>query len=160
MHRLHPNDADGSTSDRASDYDWERFGRHRLRVTAGTLLDHPVTSEGWVATELVDQRQPSGWARLAWRPAPTRGWLLPSDLALGDIVEFGHGQTQWWGILDSYEPGGWLTVQGPYASPMEASREAERLLAAERYLPPIEADSHRQRHQPCTRRRRQQRRYP
>jgi|GEM_PF-4907307 len=160
MRRHHPTKTSPAASGGASGYDWTRFGRHRLRAAASTVLDHPVSAGGWVATAVADPHQPGGWTRLTWQPAPTRGWLLPSRLALGDIVEFGHDQTQWWGIVDSYEPGGWLTVQGPYANPGDAAREAELLLAAERYLAPVEPERPRHANRSCSRRRQRPGRHP
>ena len=64
--------------------------RAQLRSRAGLLLDLPFTpaSAPWAATLWPDVRSPGGWCRLPWSLAPQRGWILPVNLALGDIVEF------------------------------------------------------------------------
>jgi hypothetical protein len=151
-------DADGPMAS----YDWSRFGRHRLRTSTAVLIDHPLDPAGWAATVWADPTQPGGWTRLCWEPAPTAGgWALPNRLALGDVVEFGtHARpvARWYGIVDAYEPGGWLTLQGPYPHPDAAARDAARLLAAERYLPPLNADPDNGAATPCTRRRQHRRR--
>ncbi len=143
-------------------YDWARFGRHRLRAPAAVIIDHPLDPAGWAATVWADPTQPGGWTRLCWEQAPTAGgWALPARLALGDVVEFGtHARpgARWYGIVDAYEPGGWLTLQGPYPHPDAAARDAARLLAAERYLPPLPAGAHHHAATPCTRRRPHRRR--
>jgi hypothetical protein len=138
-------------------YDWARFGRHRLRTPAAVIIDHPLDPAGWVATVWADPSEPSGWTQLCWEHTPVAGgWALPTRLALGDIVEFGtHARpdARWYGIVDAYEPGGWLTIQGPYSRPDAAAGDAARLLAAERYLPPLQAGTHHHAATPCTRRR-------
>jgi hypothetical protein len=96
-----------------------------------------------MATVWPDARVAGGWGRMLWLPDPAygRGWLIPDRLALGDVLEFGAaspgGDSCWYGILDSYEVAAWLTVQGPYPDPAAAFGEADRLLAGERYLPPL-----------------------
>ena len=141
-------------------YDWTRFGRHRFRAAAGVLLDHPLNPVGWTATARADLTQPGGWQLAGWSSAPAGGWHLSALLALGDVIEFGAGADRWIGIVDSYDPGGWLTLQGPYPSVADAAAHAERLLAAERYLPAVQP--HRPRREPltCTRRRQRPGRYP
>lgn len=141
-------------------YDWTRFGRHRLRTGAAVLLDHPLGAGGWIATTWADPATPGGWNRLGWQPSPAGGWELPAQLALGDVIEFGAGAARWFGIVDSYEPGGWLTVQGPYPDATGAAVDAERLLAAERYLPSITTPHLARNGQPCTRRRQRAGRHP
>lgn len=144
---------------RPAGYDWTRFGRHRLRTASAILLDHPLTA-GWVATTWSDPTQPDGWNRLGWQPNPAGGWTLPARLALGDIVELGACGTGWFGIVDSYEPGGWLTLQGPYPNAAAAADHAEQLLATERYQPAIEPPRPRSTRRPCTRRRQRPGRHP
>src|SRR5690349_10693205 len=84
--------------------------RELLRSRAGLLLDLPFTpaSAPWAATLWPDVRSPGGWCRLPWSPAPQRGWILPVDLALGDVVEFGGVSStvdqRWWGLVEAYEP--------------------------------------------------------
>jgi hypothetical protein len=157
-HQRHPS-ASASPSPSAGSYDWSRFGRHRLRAVAATMLDHPVGG-GSVATLCADPSQPGEWSRLPWQPAATGGWNLPTRLALGDVVEFGHGNVKWWGIVDSYVPDAWLTVQGPYPNPAAAARDADHLLGAERYMPPLKPDHPRRVAEACIRRRQRTRRHP
>ena len=154
-----PADAGGPTAS----YDWSRFGRHRLRTPAAVVIDHPLDhAAGWAATVWADPTQPGGWTRLCWDPAPTAGgWALPTRLALGDVIEFGthaRPEDRWYGIVDVYDPAGWLTIQGPYSRPEAAARDASRLLAAERYLPPMHAGTHQRAATPCARRRQHRRR--
>jgi len=110
-----------------------------------------------MATVWPDPEVLGGWARMPWQPDPAhgRGWLIPEQLALGDVLEFGAhgpaGDARWYGILDSYEVAAWLTVQGPYPEPAAAFAEAERLLASERYLPAIETQPRREPARPCAR---------
>lgn len=141
-------------------YDWTRFGRHRFRTAAGVLLDHPLSPFGWVAAARADLSQPGGWQRDGWLPAPVGGWHLSAVLALGDVIEFGAGADRWIGIVDSYDPGGWLTLQGPYPTAAAAGAHAERLLAAERYLPPVQPQRPHRRPRSCTRRRQRPGRHP
>lgn len=141
-------------------YDWARFGRHRFRSAAGALLDHPLSPAGWAATARTDPSQPGGWHRDGWMPAPVGGWTMPVRLALGDVVELGVGAHCWIGIVDSYDPAGWLTLQGPYPSIADAAADAERLLAAERYLPAIQPQRTGRQPRPCMRRRQRPGRHP
>lgn len=151
----------------ASSYDWARFGRHRFRTPAAVVVDSPLppAGPGWMATVWPDPAVPGGWGRMLWQPDPAygRGWLIPDRLTLGDVLEFGaHSSAgdRWYGILDSYEVGAWLTVQGPYPAPAAALEEAERLLAGERYLPPLDADPRRTSTRPCARHPRRRARRP
>lgn len=140
-----------------SSYDWARFGRHRFRTPAAVMVDSPLPSAGagWMATVWPDPHAAGGWGRMLWQPDPAygRGWLVPDRLALGDVLEFGAhspaGGGRWYGILDSYEVAAWLTVQGPYPDPAAALAEADRLLAGERYLPPLDAQPRREPMTPC-----------
>lgn len=143
----------------SSGYDWARFGRHRFRTPAAVVVDSPLWPEGpgWMATVWPDRLVPGGLGRMLWQPdaAYGRGWVIPDRLALGDVLEFGadgpSGGARWCGILDSYEVAAWLTVQGPYPDPLAALAEADRLLAGERYLPPLDTDPRRASTRPCAR---------
>ena len=143
----------------ASSYDWSRFGRHRFRTPGAVVVDNPLppAGAGWMATVWPDAAVRGGCARMLWQPDPAygRGWLIPDRLALGDVLEFGAhrpgGDARWYGILDSYEVAAWLTVQGPYPDPAAALAEADRLLAGERYLPPLHTDPAREPKRPCAR---------
>lgn len=131
-------------------YDWSRFGRHRLRAPGSVVVDFPVITTGaaqvWVATLWTDPRTPGGWDRTLWHADPNtrRGWLLPEQLAAGDVLEFGadneEGPVRWYGIMDSYEYDRWMTVQGPYPHPATAHDAAQELLALERFLPALEPE--------------------
>ena len=129
---------------RSTAYDWNRRGRHRLRTPAAVVIDLPVPTavdaHVWVATIWPDA-QAGGWARALWEPESRRGWHLPMELAAGDVIEFGADTparpVRWFGIMDSYEPDRWATIQGPYPSPTDAWDDAQRLLALERFLPPL-----------------------
>jgi hypothetical protein len=141
-------------------YDWTRFGRHRLRAPDAVIVDLPVpitaARQVWVATVFPDSRVAGGWARLAWEidQDTQRGWRLPMQLAAGDVLEFGADTptqpVRWYGIMDSYEVDRWATVQGPYPHPAAAWDDAQRLLALERFLPPLEAEPATER-EPCHR---------
>ena len=73
----------------------------------------------------------------------TPAWLAAPDRSspLGDVIEFGADTparpVRWFGIMDSYELDRWATIQGPYPTPTDAWHDAERLLALERFLPPL-----------------------
>lgn len=134
---------------RSTSYDWNRRGRHRLRAPAAVVIDLPVPvasgAHRWVATIWPDE-QTGGWARALWEPEPSRrGWRLPMELAAGDVIEFGADTparpVRWFGIMDSYEPDRWATIQGPYPTPTDAWHDAQRLLALERFLPALPTDS-------------------
>lgn len=152
--------------DHSPNYDWTHHGRHRLRAPDGVIVDLPVPvdamSRVWVATIWPDQRVPGGWDRAVWEAAG-RGWRLPHQLAAGDVVEFGADTpsqpVRWFGIMDSYEPDRWATLQGPYPSPLDAWNDAQRLLALERFLPSIPVEpAQTERHQNYGRRGRHPRR--
>ncbi|HWL41812.1 MAG TPA: hypothetical protein VNQ73_02625 [Ilumatobacter sp.] len=130
-------------------YDWARFGRHRLRAPVAVLVDLPVPvapdATVWVASIWTDPASGAGWARMVWDRDPERGgWRLPGPLAAGDVLEFGAdtpaGPVRWYGIMDGYDYDRDMTVQGPYPDPATAWSEAQRRLAAARYLPPIAAE--------------------
>lgn len=128
-------------------YEWSRFGRHRLRASAGVLIDSPLgpAGHGWLGT-LWLAGEPLAWARMLWTPhADLGGWTIPARLAGGDVIEFGAdraGQVvRWYGIVDSYDAVEWLTLQGPYPDPCAAHQHAVQLLAQDRYEPPLRARS-------------------
>lgn len=130
-------------------YDWGQFGRHRLRAPSAMIVDLPIPvasgAHVWVGTLWPDERVAGGWGRAVWDVDPVRGgWCLPGHLAAGDVLEFGADTlgcpVRWFGIMDSYEPDRWVTVQGPYASPAVAWVEAQRLLAFERFLPALSSE--------------------
>ena len=103
------------------------------------MIDTPFPIVGgWVAIIWPDTNDPAGWRRIVWQPDTTtgRGWLIPERLAYADIIEFGSdpaGAQRWYGIVDSYEPGAWLTVRGPYRSPVEANQAADASLDPARH---------------------------
>lgn len=124
---------------------WEQLGAHRFRSPVGIVIDAPFPIVGgWVAIIWPDSVAPAGWQRLLWTPDPVagRGWLIPDRLALADIVEFGsdpNGTHRWYGIVERYEPGTWLTLHGPYPSPHQAAADAGRILRpAQHSKPPPE----------------------
>jgi hypothetical protein len=143
-----PQTAPGRTQ--PSRYDWSRFGRHRLRAPASAVIDLPVPTDPavpvWVASVWPDPRAPGGWGRRPWDvdQRTGRGWVLPQQLAAGDVLEFGAdtaaGPVRWYGVLDSYEFDRWLTVQGPYPHAAAAYDDAQRLLALERFLPALDVE--------------------
>jgi len=108
--------------------------RALLRSRAGVLLDLPFapTSMPWAATLWPDLHAPGGWCRVPWTAAPHRGWVLPADLALGDVVEFGGMSPivdqRWWGLVEAYEPDASLTVLGPMLAADDAYALAQELL--------------------------------
>lgn len=69
---------------------------------------------------------------MPWTAAPHRGWILPADLALGDVVEFGGmspiADQRWWGLVEAYEPDASLTVLGPMLAADDAYALAQKLL--------------------------------
>jgi len=148
-------------------YDWSRFGRHRLRAPASVVIDVPIPTASHisVSTGWPDARTPGGWARLPWEldPRTGRGWVLPQQLAAGDVIEFAantaDGWVLWYGVLDSYEFDRWVTVQGPYPDAAAAHDDAQRLLGLERFLPALDVQP---RASECGRRttRRRPRRHP
>jgi hypothetical protein len=118
---------------------WTQFGTHRFRTPIGIVIDTPIPIvSGWLAVIWPDPTDPTGWRRLLWQPDTStgRGWLIPEHLAYADVIEFGSdptGAQRWYGIVERYEPGQWLTLQGPFPTPAEANRAAEQLLTPERH---------------------------
>lgn len=141
-------------------YDWSRFGRHRLRAPASVVIDVPVLTGSCASLSSVwpDIRVPGGWARLPWEvdPRTGRGWVLPQQLAAGDVIEFAAntagGWVRWHGLLDSYEFDRWLTVQGPYPDAAAAHDDAQRLVGLERFLPALDTQARAADPGSCTRR--------
>jgi hypothetical protein len=114
------------------------------------VIDLPVPTDPaslvWVAGMWPDPRAPGGWKRMPWDldQRTGRGWVLPQQLAAGDVLEFGTdtpaGPVHWYGVLDSYEFDWWVTVQGPYPHAAAAYDDAKRLLALERFLPALDPE--------------------
>jgi hypothetical protein len=127
---------------------WDQFGRHRFRAPIGIVIDAPFPiTGGWVAVTWPDPADASGFRRLLWQhdAIAGRGWLIPERLAYADVVEFGSdpiGSRRWYGIVQKYEPGQWLTVQGPFPTPVEAGRAADRLLNPTQHEPEQRIVSH------------------
>ena len=123
---------------------YHQFGKHRLRAPIGIVVDTPIPiAGGWVGiiwpnpTSAADS---NAWSRHCWEPdlSGGRGWLIPERLALADIVEFGSdptGAQRWYGVVDSYDAGQWLTLQGPYPTPHDAHQAAQALFAANCHTP-------------------------
>ena len=67
----------------AAGYDWQQFGRHRLRAPGSVVVDFPVITTGaaqvWVATLWPDPRTPGrvGPDALARRPQHAEGLVAP-----------------------------------------------------------------------------------
>ena len=107
-----------------------------------------------------DATEPAGWRRLVWQPDTStgRGWLIPERLGYADVIEFGSDPTgvqRWYGIVESYEPGAWLTVQGPFPTPADANRAASELLSPDQHIPQPRSAAHsRARQERCARPRR------
>ena len=120
---------------------WTAFGRHRFRAPVGIVIDAPFPiAGGWVAVIWPDAADPTGWRRLLWQADAIagRGWLIPERLAYADVVEFGSdptGAQRWYGIVESYEPGTWLALRGPFATPDDANRAADQLLSPGQHVP-------------------------
>ena len=118
---------------------WTQYGRHRFRAPIGIVIDTPFPMNGgWVAVIWPDPTDPAGWRRLLWQADTSagRGWLIPERLAYADVIEFGSdptGAQRWYGIVERYEPGQWLTLQGPFPTPHDADRAAEQLLSPEQH---------------------------
>jgi hypothetical protein len=127
---------------------WDQFGRHRFRAPIGIVIDTPFPiAGGWVAVIWPDPADRSGWRRLLWQHDTDagRGWLIPERLAYADVIEFGSdptGARRWYGIVQKYEPGQWLTVQGPFLTPVEAGRAADQLLNPTQHVPEQQVVSH------------------
>ena len=131
-------------------YNWDRFGRHALRVVDGNLIELPLHTERadarWIATLWFENTAARSWTRHVWPAAldSGRGWTIPS-LACGDIIECGthppgdadEPSTRWYGLVDTYDGHTWLVLQGPYQTPAAALQHADELLAAHRYQPPV-----------------------
>jgi hypothetical protein len=124
------------------------FGRHRFRSPIGIVIDTPFPiAGGWVAVIWPDAADSSGWRRILWQhdTAAGRGWLIPERLAYADVIEFGSdptGSRRWYGIVEKYEPSKWLTVQGPFPTPVEAGRAADGLLNPTQHVPEQRVVSH------------------
>ena len=120
---------------------WSTFGKHRFRAPIGIVVDAPFPmAGGWMAIIWPDPTDPAGWRRLVWEADTDagRGWLIPERLAYADVIEFGSdptGAQRWYGVVESYEPGSWHTLHGPYATPADAHRAAETLLQPDRHVP-------------------------
>ncbi len=120
---------------------WSQPGSHRYRAPIGIVIDTPFPiAGGWVAVIWPDPTEPAGWRRLLWQSDTStgRGWLIPERLAYADVVEFGSdptGAQRWYGIVESYEPGQWLTLNGPFATPVDAGRAADQLLNPAQHTP-------------------------
>lgn len=140
-----------STNQRGNSvYNWDRFGRHALRVVDGNLIELPLHTERattpWIATVWLENPAARTWTRHVWPAAhqPGRGWTIPS-LACGDVIECGahavddteEPSTRWYGLVDTYDGHTWLVLQGPYQTPAAALQHAGELLAAHRYQPPV-----------------------
>ena len=127
---------------------WEQFGSHRVRAPIGIVIDTPFPIiGGWVAAIWPDPDDPAGWRRLLWqRDEPTgRGWLIPERLAYADVIEFGldpAGTRRWYGLVEQYEPGQWLTLRGPFANPADAERAADAMLNPAQHDPERRPASH------------------
>jgi hypothetical protein len=119
---------------------WSTFGQHRFRTPVGIVIDTPIPmTDGWLAALWPDPTERGGWRRLIWEPDTStgRGWLIPERLGYADVVEFGSdptGTQRWYGIVARYEPGQWLTLQGPFPTPSDAYVAAGRLLAPEQHI--------------------------
>lgn len=135
------------------------FGQHRFRAPIGIVVDAPIPMNGgWVGIIWPNpDRMPDSpaWSRLCWEPdrAGGRGWLIPECLALADIIEFGSdptGEHRWYGLVQSYEPGTWLNLQGPYATPTDAHQAAQALFAINCHTPAVMPPTPRHsRHERC-----------
>ena len=135
---------------------WTQYGRHRFRAPIGIVIDTPfLMSGGWVAVIWPDPTDPAGWRRLLWQADTSagRGWLIPERLAYADVIEFGSdpaGTQRWYGIVERYGPGQWLTLQGPFPTPQDADRAAEQLLSPEQHAAqPRPTQQRRARRQRC-----------
>jgi hypothetical protein len=127
---------------------YTQLGKHRFRAPAGIIIDAPIPmTGGWVGivwpNPMVEHDTPA-WSRLCWEADEYsgRGWLIPERLGVADVIEFGSdptGRQRWYGIVDSYEAGLWLTLQGPYPTPVEAHQAAQALIAASVHTPAVTA---------------------
>lgn len=140
-------------------YDWNRYGRHALRVVDGNLIELPLQTQRattrWIATMWLQTTPSRTWSRHVWPAAnqPGRGWTVPT-LACGDVIECGahtpddtyEAPARWYGLVDTYDGHAWLVLQGPYETPAAALQHADKLLAAHRYQPPVTTPSRTPRH--------------
>ena len=123
------------------------------------MIDTPFPIVGgWVAIIWPDPNDPAGWRRIVWQPDTTtgRGWLIPERLAYADVIEFGSdpaGAQRWYGIVETYEPGQWLTLRGPFTTPTAANIEANKLLTPDQHVPDVVQHAVRTRPQRCATRR-------
>jgi len=126
------------------------FGLHVLRLVDGLLLDFPILagrgSRCWVATIWPDARTRAGWAGVNWSPGVVegRGWVSPTRIAVGDIIEFGvettagrrkRSTTRSFGVIVDYDGTWLLSVRGPYSEPARAHVDAVRIVQ-DRQAPP------------------------
>ena len=134
LHRRNPSPPAAATN-------FATVGRHRFRAPIGIVIDTPFPIVGgWVAVIWSDATEAAGWRRLLWQPDQSagRGWLIPERLAYADVVEFGSdptGTQRWYGIVERYEPGQWLTLQGPFSTPSDAEQAADRMLNPSLHVP-------------------------
>jgi hypothetical protein len=112
-----------------------------FRHAGGCIIDQPdlpTPTAGfawrWIATFWPDPLTRTGWGAVTWDPA-VRGFVVPGNLAVGDVIEFGiaandpagnavPGVTRhWYGWLDHISDRA-LIVHGPFDSPAAAHQAA------------------------------------
>lgn len=125
-------------------------GDHAFAVAGGVMVDHALVagrrSLVWVADIWPDGRARGGWARRGWRPGRAgRGVIVPADVTVGAVIEFGADQTRpflprrlarpcrWYGWVTGMTPG-WLLVHGPHPGPGDALADAAAHLAPMRAI--------------------------
>jgi hypothetical protein len=119
-----------------------------LRIAGAALVDWPpiiapqrsanTCPTRWVRTLWPEPANPGGWAAWDWQPAP-RGWIVPAELTIGDVIEFGmawlepdgtahpRSTARWYGWLRLFTPHA-IVVQGPYCFPADAARGAQPMV--------------------------------